>query len=611
MSGSEPGEMALESSRAMVMPKFDMHTYTSIFTTKDLKEAIMKYCIPTDLHPCLPPPGLTMDKLSPKYTRIYIEQLEQRCLRIPFSTFFLVVIRHFGMHISQLVPMVSEAMPWRHTDTDVRDDFLNNYNEEHAAISVVSLCPSPHHLLYVCGLTTVCRHPELSYTIKNPEGKGNTCSSCADYGRLFTAPGMEWNGCEQGRSLSGKNQHSQLRTTPPLAVGEPIPEKSPSQKAIEKLDTQIDAAKEKKDKQNLAKNQAKRTISITLLHQAAPKPVDEPITFAPWNTVRDATAGVRTTYVEKEGVEHVASSDVRSFHSAHHEGDDESTTEHQFVSEWGLRNDLRICFVRVCKELNSHLATPAQEEFLSGLSNVEFVSRAYQTLRRCVLSQGELLKRHELLNHDHVDLRNRSDTQRGELNRLRTDLQIQMQANSRLSKQLSLLETIHSSCSDTKRELADRQLVDAEEKIQLPEEEKNSLVAQLAQAEMDCQKIVKEFIPVVVHRLHTSVEYWKSLVAPVGLCFTAGWLEGLSLEKKEDEIAKMLYGCSDLDIEGSKTWKDRHRELFTMQYPYVQKFVDSYLLSLDDLMKVSSDVPAPAEDKTRPSTENDDTGLAR
>ncbi|GKA35218.1 hypothetical protein Tco_0721709 [Tanacetum coccineum] len=608
MSGSEPGEMALESSRAMVMPKFDMHTYTSIFTTKDLKEAIMKYCIPTDLHPRLPPPGLTMDKLSPKYTRIYVEQLEQRCLRILFSTFFLVVIRHFGMHISQLVPIgmnrvilfeisyrsldinppspyfraVSNAMPWRHTDTDVRDDFLNNYNEEHAerlAISVVSLCPSPRHLLFVCGLTTVCRHPELSYTIKNPEGKGNTCSSCADYGRLFTAP----------------------------AVGEPIPEKSPSQKAIEKPDTQIDAAKEKKDKQNLAKNQAKRAGEGGSM--AAPKPVDEPITFAPWNTVRDATAGVRTTYVEKE--EHVASSDVHSFHSAHHEGDDESTTEHQFVPEWGLRNDLRICFVRVCKELNSHLATPAQEEFLSGLSNVEVVSRAYQTLRRCVLSQGELLKRHELLNHDHVDLRNRSDTQLGELNRLRTELQIQMQANSRLSKQLSLLETIHSSCSDTKRELADRQLVDAEEKIQLPEEEKNSLVAQLAQAEMDCQKIVKEFIPVVVHRLHTSVEYWKSLVAPVGLCFTAGWLEGLSLEKKEDEIAKMLYGCSDLDIEGSKTWKDRHRELFTMQYPYVQKFADSYLLSLDDLMKVSSDVPAPTEDKTRPSTENDDTGLAR
>ncbi|GJT94123.1 retrovirus-related pol polyprotein from transposon TNT 1-94, partial [Tanacetum coccineum] len=51
MSGSEPGEVAPESSQAVVMPKFDMHIYTSTLTTKELKEAITEYCIPSDLHP--------------------------------------------------------------------------------------------------------------------------------------------------------------------------------------------------------------------------------------------------------------------------------------------------------------------------------------------------------------------------------------------------------------------------------------------------------------------------------------------------------------------------------------------------------------------------------
>ncbi|GKE64818.1 hypothetical protein Tco_1518979 [Tanacetum coccineum] len=248
MLGSVPGEMAPESSQVVVLPKFDKHIYTSELTAKELKEAVIEYYIPTDLHPCLPPLDLTMDKLPSRFIMIYMEKLEHGGLRNPFSTFFLAVIKHFGVHVSQLVPMgvngvilfeiccrslniaatvslfwvsyklckqghwfsfenktrghskkcfkevtsslkgwkkkfflidqsaVPNAMPWRHTDTDVRDDFLNHHNEgdaERLAEFPIPLRPPPRHLLYVCGLTTVCRHPELSYIIKDPEGKDN------------------------------------------------------------------------------------------------------------------------------------------------------------------------------------------------------------------------------------------------------------------------------------------------------------------------------------------------------------------------------------------------------------------------------------------------------
>ncbi|GKD22114.1 hypothetical protein Tco_1223817 [Tanacetum coccineum] len=66
------------------------------------------------------------------------------------------------------------------------------------------------------------------------------------------------------------------------------------------------------------------------------------------------------------------------------------------------------------------------------------------------------------------------------------------------------------------------------------EAEKAALVAELAEAEMDHHKLVQEFIPTVVRKLHTSVEYRKSLAAPVSLCFTVGWLDGLSLGKNEE-----------------------------------------------------------------------------
>ncbi|GJV27391.1 putative ribonuclease H-like domain-containing protein [Tanacetum coccineum] len=54
---------------------------------------------------------------------------------------------------------------------DLHDDFPTNYNEgdaERVAEFVIHLRPTPRHLLYVCGLTTACRHPKLSYLIKDP-----------------------------------------------------------------------------------------------------------------------------------------------------------------------------------------------------------------------------------------------------------------------------------------------------------------------------------------------------------------------------------------------------------------------------------------------------------
>ncbi|GJR86270.1 hypothetical protein Tco_0210281 [Tanacetum coccineum] len=99
-----------------------------------------------------------------------------------------------------------------------------------------------------------------------------------------------------------------------------------------------------------------------------------------------------------------------------------------------------------------------------------------------------------------------------------------------------------------------------------------------------------------------------SLAVPIGLCFTAGWLGGLSMGLKKKEIAVILTNTDNLDVEGSKVWKDTHRELFTKQYPYVQKIVDSYRLPLDEPMKVFPDVPPPTmNDQAGPSVNDDGT----
>ncbi|GJX51011.1 hypothetical protein Tco_0277856 [Tanacetum coccineum] len=513
MSGSKPGEMAPESSQAMVMLKFDMHIYTSTLTIKELKEATTEYCIPTDLHPRLPPPKLTMDKLPPKYIGIYIEQLEQGGLRIPFSTFFLPVIKHIGVHISQLVPMgmnrvilfeircrslninttgwkkkfflidrraIPDAMPWLHIDSNVRDDFLTNCNKgdaERLAEFTIPLRPPPRHLLFVCGLTKTCRHPKLSYSIKDPDRK---VLNMDDFLKLLV-----WNGTvvSKGDPIPD-NQHPPLRTTPPLEVGKLISKKSSVQRSIEKPNSKIAAAREKKDQQNLAKAQANHAGE-----GVAPKLVDETTTSIQKDITRNVAIGSQTANVERE-------------------------------------------------------------DFLSELLNVEVVRHAYQSLGRCVLSQG---KERELLDKLKDIERERDDWRQT------------------ASEQVEMIKKLEETL-----EPKSKQLADAEGRIKVLEGEKTTL---------------------------------KSLAVPIGLCFAAGWLGGLSLGMKQEEIAAMLSETSNLDIEGSKAWKDKHRKLFTKQYPYVQKVADSYRLLVDALMKISPDVPPLAANYgTEPSTKNNDDG---
>ncbi|GKE84760.1 hypothetical protein Tco_1558502, partial [Tanacetum coccineum] len=99
-----------------------------------------------------------------------------------------------------------------------------------------------------------------------------------------------------------------------------------------------------------------------------------------------------------------------------------------------------------------------------------------------------------------------------------------------------------------------RLLTDVEEKVRHLEEENRKLVSDLAVAEIDRHKLIRYFIPDVVKKLLASSEYRKSIAIPVGLCYTTGWLGGLSLGKTEDQIARVLSETRNLDIEGSKTW---------------------------------------------------------
>ncbi|GKF65475.1 hypothetical protein Tco_0191992, partial [Tanacetum coccineum] len=165
-----------------------------------------------------------------------------------------------------------------------------------------------------------------------------------------------------------------------------ILEKSPEQRSVENSNSKVAATREKKDQQNLAKEQAKhegdggsaaprkkrvrrnqepagsgseRTISVTPLRQAASRPVDGTTTSIPKNTTRNVATRPYMVNIEKDVVvvKTLAFLLLRS----------PSFSLQPMPSMMTPRRTW------ACKELISHLATPIEEEFLGGLSNVEVV----------------------------------------------------------------------------------------------------------------------------------------------------------------------------------------------------------------------------------------------
>ncbi|GKC71975.1 hypothetical protein Tco_1117858 [Tanacetum coccineum] len=310
------------------------------------------------------------------------------------------------------------------------------------------------------------------------------------------------------------------------------------------------------------------------IHQASPKPVDVTTMSRPKGVAGDAAGGSRPLNVEEEV--NVIFSD-------------------------GLRNDLRVCSYHVCKVLVSHLATPVEDEFLSGLSNIEVVRRAYQSLGQGLLAYGKLLKRHERLNKEywHVEetcharecsfkmYQDRERELMDSLKDMEKDSDDWRRTASEQVEKIKKLEDILEPKS--------KQLADAEERVQLLEGEKTKLVTKLAQAEMERHKLVWEFDPVVSKRLHMSVEYRKSLVVPIVLFLTAGWLGGLSLRKTEADIAAVLSETGNLDIK------------VEADIAAVLSETNNLDIKVEALMKLTLDVP-PTNIEPDPSAEANDGG---
>ncbi|GKB26254.1 hypothetical protein Tco_0865655 [Tanacetum coccineum] len=100
-----------------------MDLYHSRLTQDDVDDLIIKYKMPRDLHPRLPLEEFVMSELLDDAIGIYHRVFDFSGVRIPFSSFFLALIKHYWVHFSQLGPLgLNKVITFeRHLDAAIDD----------------------------------------------------------------------------------------------------------------------------------------------------------------------------------------------------------------------------------------------------------------------------------------------------------------------------------------------------------------------------------------------------------------------------------------------------------------------------------------------------------
>ncbi|GJU38447.1 hypothetical protein Tco_1191404 [Tanacetum coccineum] len=275
------------------LPKYDMFSYESQMTAKDVKSLAVRHGVPLDLHPVALTKGWTMDKFSDDMIGLYGQYFKFSGLRVPFSAFLLVVIKHFRVHISQLVSLglnrltmfelycrsldifpsvnlflvfykvskqghwraIPDAMAWRHHDSDVNDpipkDGFSVSDGQILSKRVIDLRPVPSGLLFQGGLATTWDFHGFRHVFKDTEGNVVTMS---EYLRFPFLSGVS---IVKGTALTNQDRITQ-HTNPPLLKEQPVPDKTGHQKKVEVKDHKIFATRERKAQAAAKKKESKK-----------------------------------------------------------------------------------------------------------------------------------------------------------------------------------------------------------------------------------------------------------------------------------------------------------------------------------------------------------------
>nr|GEX07415.1 hypothetical protein [Tanacetum cinerariifolium] len=248
----------------VALPKFDMSSYESNMSAKDVKSLALCHGIPLDLHPIALTKGWTMDQLSNDMIGLLNIGPSVNLFRVfhkvsrkgHWFSFEKIVGKGAGCQIFQETfsrlkgwkkrfffldrRAITNAMAWRHHDSDISDfvpeDGFSEQDVQTLAERVIDLRPVPFDLLFQGGLAPTWEFPGfLSHFLF-------AMVTMSEYLRF---PFLSGATIKKGNALTNQDQRVQ-HTVPPIPVGQAISNKTGHQKEVEVEDPKIVATCERK-----------------------------------------------------------------------------------------------------------------------------------------------------------------------------------------------------------------------------------------------------------------------------------------------------------------------------------------------------------------------------
>nr|GEV18457.1 hypothetical protein [Tanacetum cinerariifolium] len=524
-----------------VILKFDMHVYTSVLTSDEVKNIVAEYAIPLDLHPCIPPSGLTMNRLSADKICIYDQYLELSGVRVSFSTFLLSVIKHFCGHWFSFERRsgkrsqgkifnefctslkhwkdrfflidrraIPDAMPWRHQDSSMTDP-----------------APTGH----------VGHHPVFK------DGEGTVATGMSLFLKFSMARGVR---VGKGTTLTA-NEVIPQHTTSPLPFCSQVPEKSHHQKVVEYENERVLAAKRKAQAtKDRAADESNRSgfgthHSTSPLNTIIPNEAEliaegdglilEFVNRVEENTDHHLNNVEDTTEVNSPLFEHSS----RSQHSNPSDDDTHNVRNEPAHTHASGSTGHGVSFSFGCSHRR---AFPGCNPGGDGIGSFLYLLNysIFCTFYRRLGSDLRLssLQRYEALNEDYGELFESHRKEAG------------------LNEKLAAVE---------------KEIDDLLDKVRL--------TVDLSHAKIVRHNYVRQLLPTIFQRLLSSDEYKKSLSDVFNLAIAAGWSEGVKAACSEEEAEAFLATVADYDLACETTFMSEFDSLFNKSYPYVEKLTES------------------------------------
>ncbi|GJV32914.1 hypothetical protein Tco_1393314 [Tanacetum coccineum] len=306
-----------------------------------------------------------------------------------------------------------------------------------------------------------------------------------------------------------------------------------------------------------------------------------------------------------------------------------------FVPSWGIHQRSRVTTPEECRDLMVNLIPPGVREEMNLLDNNIVLDRAWFSLARGAMAQAHTLCQFESLYDTHHALQESLETTRSQLVRTREDFNVVQNFYNTLSEKHRRLREEHAQCSEgltvVRAEKDSLMATNAEQALRIKEleqqlksvdevhssavknlegqlaqkdsalvyaerisgerlSENEGLKAQLAFAQKEKTKAVRELLPTVVKRLLQSHKYKQSLSVPFNFALQTGWGQGLAEGRSEKELHQIMMRMNGFDPYSDKKMTAEYERLFSKTYPYVDRISHLSEKTVQDLLKLH---PAP------------------